>query len=239
VIDARAKSTVEKYAGGFSRFVKWTEQYRELSCILPCPEIYVGLYLQNLMESAQHFSVIESAYYSIKWAHSLAGVNNPCDSEVITYLVDAASRKLNRPIKKKESVTLDKLFAKYNTVDRTLKDLWLLTPCSLAYAVFVRYNELCNIKAKHIKMYDHYVDIFVEKSKTDCYRKGNHVIISRLDSLQCPVKILSSYLREALIELASDMYIFRPISFLAHLTRSELLPSLGVHRPSVNISIFF
>jgi hypothetical protein len=76
----------------------------------------------------------------------------------------------------------------------------------------------------------------VEKSKTDCYRKGNHVIISRLDSLQCPVKILSSYLREAQIELASDMYIFRPISFLAHLTRSELLPSLGVRRPSVNIA---
>jgi hypothetical protein len=53
------------------------EKYREISCIPPCPEIYVGLYLQNLMESAQHFSVIESAYYSIKWAHSLAGVNNP------------------------------------------------------------------------------------------------------------------------------------------------------------------
>jgi hypothetical protein len=63
-----------------------------------------------LHNSAQHFSVIESAYYSIKWAHSLAGVNNPCDSEVITYLVDAASRKLNRPIKKKESVTLDKKY---------------------------------------------------------------------------------------------------------------------------------
>ena len=89
----------------------------------------------------------------------------------------------------------------------------LLTLCSLAYTGFLRYNELCNIKAKHIKIYDHYVDIFVEKSKTDCYRKGNHVIISRLDSLQCPVKILSSYLREAQIDLASDMYIFRPLSF--------------------------
>jgi hypothetical protein len=57
------------------------------------------------------------------------------------------------------NILSDKLFAKYNTVDRTLKDLRLLTPRSLAYAVFVRYNELCNIKAKHIKMYDHYVDI--------------------------------------------------------------------------------
>jgi hypothetical protein len=62
-------------------------------------------------------------------------------------------------------------------------------------------------------MYDHYVDIFVEKSKTDCYRKENYVIMSRLYSLQCPVKIVSSYLREAKIDLASDMYIFRPISF--------------------------
>ena len=88
-------------------------------------------------------------------------------------------------------------------------------------------------------MYDHQVDIFVKKSKTYCYRKGNYVIISRLDSLQCPVKILSCYLRETQIELASDMYIFRPISFLAHLTLSELLPSLGVRRPSVINSIFF
>jgi hypothetical protein len=47
VIDARAKSTIEKYAGGFKRFAKWTEKYREISCILLCPETYVGLYLQN------------------------------------------------------------------------------------------------------------------------------------------------------------------------------------------------
>ena len=52
VIDARAKSTVEKYAGEYKRFAKWTEKYREISCILPCREIYVGLYLQNLLESA-------------------------------------------------------------------------------------------------------------------------------------------------------------------------------------------
>jgi hypothetical protein len=58
------------------------------------------------MESAQHFSVKESAYYSIKWAHSLAGVNNPCDSEEITYLVDAARRKLNRPSDKASPVTM-------------------------------------------------------------------------------------------------------------------------------------
>ncbi|CAC5385290.1 unnamed protein product [Mytilus coruscus] len=77
VIDARAKSTVDKFIGGFKRFAKWTEKYREITCILPCKEIDVGLYLQNLIESAKHFSIIESAFYSIRWAHNLAGVKIP------------------------------------------------------------------------------------------------------------------------------------------------------------------
>ncbi|CAG2237876.1 unnamed protein product [Mytilus edulis] len=38
IIDARAKSTVEKYAGYFKRFVKWTEKYSEIKCVLPCQE---------------------------------------------------------------------------------------------------------------------------------------------------------------------------------------------------------
>ncbi|CAG2207889.1 unnamed protein product [Mytilus edulis] len=43
VTDARAKSTVDKYSGGFKRFAKWTEKYREITCILPCKEIYDGV----------------------------------------------------------------------------------------------------------------------------------------------------------------------------------------------------
>ncbi|CAG2235155.1 unnamed protein product [Mytilus edulis] len=148
VTDARAKSTVDKYSGGFKRFAKWTEKYREITCILPC--------------------LIESAFYSIRWAHNLAGVKNPCDSDLISSIVESARRTLSRPIKKKEPVTPDimiKLFARYNTSNSTLKDLRLLTICSLAYTGFLRFNELCNIKAKHISFCDGYIDIFVERAK--------------------------------------------------------------------------
>ncbi|CAG2232672.1 unnamed protein product [Mytilus edulis] len=41
-----------------------------------------GLYLQNLIQSANHYSAIESAFYGIKWAHNFVGVANPCDSEM-------------------------------------------------------------------------------------------------------------------------------------------------------------
>ncbi|CAC5402668.1 unnamed protein product [Mytilus coruscus] len=118
ILDAPAKSTVEKYAGYFKRFVKWAEKYSEIKCVLPCQELYVGLYLQNLMQSANHYSVIESAFYGIKWAHNLAGVANPCDSEMVRLIVEALRRKLNRPIEKKSPVTSDimiKLFSKYNS----------------------------------------------------------------------------------------------------------------------------
>ncbi|CAC5382726.1 unnamed protein product [Mytilus coruscus] len=136
ITDARAKSTVDKYSGGFKRFAKWTEKYREITCILPYKEIYVGLYLHNLIESANHFSIIEFAFYSIRWAHNLAGVKNPCYSDLISSIVESARRTLSRPIKTQEPVTSDimiKLFAKYNTSNSTLKDLRLLTICSSAY----------------------------------------------------------------------------------------------------------
>ena len=55
---------------------------------MPSQELYVGLYLQFLMENAKHFSVIEGAFYSIKWAHNIAGVKNPCDSDVVSAIVE-------------------------------------------------------------------------------------------------------------------------------------------------------
>ena len=85
------------------------------------------------MENAKHFSVIEGAFYSIKWAHNIAGVKNPCDSDVVAAIVEAARRKLNRPVKKKEPISADimlKLFEKYNNVNQSLKDLRLLTLCA-------------------------------------------------------------------------------------------------------------
>ncbi|XP_071172218.1 uncharacterized protein [Mytilus edulis] len=217
ILDARAKSTVEKYAGYFKRFVKWTEKYSEIKCVLPCQELYVGIYLQNLIQSANPYSVIESAFYGIKWAHNLAGVANPCDSEMVRLIVEASRRKLNRPIETKSPVTSDimiKFFSKYNSIGRSLNDLRLLTMCALSYTGFLRYQELCSIKAKHISVCNQYIDIFIEKSKTDCYRKGRHVLISKLDTQQCPCTILDCYLKEANIDLSSDMYIFRPLSFL-------------------------
>ena len=60
---------------------------------------------------------------------------------------------------------------------------------------------------------EEYVDIFIEKSKTDCNRNGKNVLIAKLNTPQCPVTILQCYIREAKLDLSTDKYIFRPLIY--------------------------
>ena len=130
------------------------------------------------MGTVKHHSTIESAYYGIKWAHNTAGLSDPCEADIVRSIVEASKRELNRWIKKKEPLTADLmklLFLIFNTVNRTLKELRLLVICALSYTGFLRCDELSNIKGNNITFHQEYVDIFIEKSKTDCYRNGKNV----------------------------------------------------------------
>ena len=139
VVDSRAKTTVKKYVVRFRRFVNWTDTYKEITTTLLCTELHVGLYLQHLMETANHFSSVERDFYSIKWAHQMKGVPDPCISEVIKNIVEASKRKLCRPIKKKKTITPEgmiQLFKSLNTENRTLKDLRVLAMLAISYIGF-------------------------------------------------------------------------------------------------------
>ncbi|CAG2243539.1 unnamed protein product [Mytilus edulis] len=92
VIDSKARNTTVKYAYSFKRFVVWSEKYTEIKSVLPANEIYVSLYLQYLMQSAKHYSTIEAACYAIKWAHSLAGFEDPCASDIVKLTLHECSK---------------------------------------------------------------------------------------------------------------------------------------------------
>ena len=215
-MDSRAKTTVSKYAYGFKRFMNWAQKYPEIDSILPASDLYVSLYLQYLLQTVKHFSSVESAFYSIKWAHKLANLPDPCDSDLVRSVVEAAKRNLNKPVQKKEPIdakSIKALFHKY-TIPRTLKDLRLLSICTVSYTGFLRYNELCSIKANHLSFKSNHLEIFIPSSKTDCYRKGNSLVIAKTFTQYCPVSILLQYVQEANIDLNSDMYIFRSMSYV-------------------------
>ena len=176
IINSRAKNTVSKYIGSFKRYMFWVENYKEIDSVLPSSELHVALYLQYLMGTVKYHSTIESAFYGIKWAHNTAGLSDPCEADIVRSIVEASKRELNRRIKKNEPLTADLmklLFLKFNTVNYTLKELLVI--CALSYTGFLRYDELSNIKVNNITFHEEYVDIFIEKSKTNCYRNGKNV----------------------------------------------------------------
>lgn len=92
-----------------------------------------------------------------------------------------------------------------------MKDLRVAALCSLAFAGFFRYNELCNIVPSHIEFHSEYIRIFVPRSKTDVYREGNYVYIKSLGTPYCPTGVLRRYMNLAGIDANSNLPLFRTL----------------------------
>ena len=69
-IEAKARSTTERYSRAFQKFREWSSPYNEVVC-LPSDEISVSLYLESLIQGGSPYSSLESACYGINWAHNL------------------------------------------------------------------------------------------------------------------------------------------------------------------------
>ena len=71
----------------------------------------MALYLTGLVESAvlegHSASVIESASYSIRWGHRLAGMDSPTVHPLVKDVVEGARRKLARPVQPKQPLKHD------------------------------------------------------------------------------------------------------------------------------------
>jgi hypothetical protein len=85
--------------------------------------------------------------------------------------------------------------------------------CRISCAGFLQYSELSNLRRDNLTFDEQYVKLFLEGSKTDVYRAGRDVLISKTNSNNCPVNTLLRYLSSADIMHDSTDFIFRPLSF--------------------------
>ena len=90
-------------------------------------------------------------------------------------------------------------------------DLRKLRTVLLGFSWFLIYSELADIKMNNIE--DTHIKIYIEKSKTDIYRRGNSVVIASTYTAFCPVVWLKTYFELASLQFNSDSYIFRGLSF--------------------------
>ena len=95
---------------------------------------------------------------------------------------------------------------------RSLADLRLMTACLLAYAGFMQFNKLLNIRPCDITVHDKkWSCIFHAARQISYVCKGEELVIVRTHKKTCPVAMLESYLSETGTPLRDQRWLFRPI----------------------------
>ena len=212
VMNCRAGSTTIKYLRAFKRWKEWASGHELPS--LPAQSHHIVLYLQHLANTTSSKATVEEAVFAIAWAHSLAGIPSQTETTLVQTTIQGLRRMLAKPIQKKESMTVEMLQAMVKDVDRnvTLTNVRLVTACLLAFAGFLRFDELVNIRCCDLILDQEMLKIHIPRSKTDQLRKGDEVLIARSEAFTCPVRMLERYIRMANIKLDSSGFLFRQIT---------------------------
>ena len=182
---------------------------------LPAQPVHVALYLTYLLDNSTSFNTVNSAVYAIKWAHELAGQNDPTENAFVKSLQESARRLTGKPVQRKDPASpemLQKLCAMHEGSDDLLI-LRNLVMILISFAGFLRFDELSSLKCKDVLIYDDHLVLNISKSKNDQYRKGSEVLIAKGQSCACPYEMYLKYVSKANIDIRSDDFLFKPIFY--------------------------
>lgn len=154
--------------------------------VLPATPAYVALYLLSVLQASTSPSPVQSASYSIRWAQNIAGLESPTSHALPQKVLESARRRLPHQTSKKLPMTGEILHKFFQSLDGSLVDTTFMAMALLAFAGFLRFDELSNLKPKDVVSYATYFELFIESSKTDQYRKGPVIPVVKAGSDLCP-----------------------------------------------------
>ena len=76
---------------------------------------------------------------------------------------------------------------------------------------FLRFSEVIKLSRCDITKNKTFISIFIEKSKTDVYREGSWVYLTKLDTVLCPIELVSQDFKKGNIRDNCQKYILRGI----------------------------
>lgn len=191
-------------------------------CPMPAESLTFSLYMLSKIQQGQSYAVCKSTFYGVKHMHKLYLQPDPTGSVLAINLLEAAKRLDTRTKNRKDPITIDileKLYQDLVVSRNTLTSLRLMCLCILGFSGFLRFDEVSHLRRGDFKFHPTYMTIFIEKSKTDTYRDGKSVYISKGDTFLCPVKITKRYLTRAELQIEEEehpeldeKFLFRGIS---------------------------
>lgn len=200
------------YGYAFQRWKKWAKSYALQ--VVPANPVHVSIFLTSVLEENKSYHSARTIMYAIDWAHKVAGIEPPSHHPLVRNVVNAGHRILGKPTFKKEPITPELLrLLVSNQARKSLYNSRTLALCLLAFAGFLRFDELSNLKCFDIELNKDYMLVFIESSKTDQYRDGAWLPISRSNKDTCPVRNLENYAKFGDIDFTQPSYLFRGINY--------------------------
>lgn len=225
VMQSRADSTKRKYVYAFQRWKSWAADKAEVQ-VFPIKAAHLALYLQHLSETTQSKAAVEEAVNAANWMHELAGIPIVGAAPIVSVTLNGLRRVLAKPVTKKAPVTPEMLARLCESLgaSASLTDVRTASMCLLAFAAFLRFDELVKLRACDIVFEEEQMVVRITSSKTDQYRDGATVPVARSGRLTCPVAMLERYFAMAHISRSDQRYLFRGI---VHTKKGERLRESG------------
>ena len=208
ILKSRAENTVKKYRSYFNRWDAWCKSFNITS--IPAKENHAALYMVHLLQNEKSSHVIESTFYAIEYFHKLNLCSSSFISQLCLLILEAAKRRRTKK-NKKEPITARHLKQIYKHIGKikncSTLDLRTFAMMVLSYTGFFRYSEVSKLRASDIIWKKTHIEIFVEESKNDIYRDGHWLLISKLDSPICPLRVLKCYLSRTESQKNSNKFL--------------------------------
>ena len=182
---------------------------------MPANDKNVALFIISQLQEGKSCHVIESVVAAIKWNQQIFGFEDTLGS--LTKNMVECAKRIAKPVRRpKEPITGDILREMFDIIggrEANLLNLRKFTILLLSFAGFLRFDEVSKLRLEDIQFHGTHMSLFLEGSKTDIYREGHTVVISRVPSSCCPVATLERFLGLGKIA-KGETFLFRAVTRL-------------------------
>lgn len=150
---------------------------------------------------------------ALSWLHQVAGLQPVSGAPLVQAALAGFRRMLAQPKVRKEPVTAEMLKAMVEAAgpEPSLLEVRLLALCLLAFAGFLRCEELVKLECADVEFNIEGLVLHIKSSKTDQFREGASLVVARTGLSTCPVAMMERYFRLGNLCSGSHDKVFRAI----------------------------
>ena len=205
--NVRARSTTRKYRTGWLGWVNWRNTKGEVQT-RPADPFYVALYLNHLFFLHGNKGCISTAFYGIRWAHHMVGLDSPTDNPLVKLVYEGCTRLCGGRKIQRDALPVETLRSIVDACSQKTDNLFdsrFLVVCLTGFVGFFRIQELSDVQLQHIAWFPDHIQVFLTHSKVDQRRDGDTVFIARTGTKYS--RILE-FLEKAELDIEKDKNAF-------------------------------